>query len=75
MSGDEKYLNLRAFTDKQKSEAFEKQGGVCPKTGKKFETYSDMDADHVIAWSKGGKTDMDNLMMVCPKYNRTKSNK
>lgn len=72
LSRDSKYLNLRTFTDKQKMEAFKNQDGVCPKTGKKFETYNQMDADHIIPWSKGGKTDMDNLMMVCPVYNRKK---
>ena len=75
LTRDEKHLGLRAFSEKQKRQAFELQEGVCPKTGKKFDDYNQMHADHIMPWSKGGKTDMDNLMMVCPKYNLTKSNK
>ena len=75
LSGEEKFLSIRAFTDNQKREAFERQGGVCPKTGKKFDDYNQMHADHIEPWSLGGKTNADNCMMVCPKYNLTKSNK
>lgn len=36
---------------------------------------SEMDADHVKAWSKGGKTDIDNCEMLCKTHNRAKGNK
>jgi hypothetical protein len=32
----EKYLNIRAFSDKQKREAYERQKGICPKFGEKL---------------------------------------
>ena len=36
---------------------------------------SEMDADHVTAWSKGGKTDIKNCQMLCKTHNRAKGNK
>jgi 5-methylcytosine-specific restriction endonuclease McrA len=36
---------------------------------------SEMDADHVTAWSKGGATDIDNCQMLCKTHNRAKGNK
>jgi len=35
----------------------------------------DMDADHVTAWSKGGKTDIKNCQMLCKVHNRAKGNR
>ena len=35
----------------------------------------DMDADHVMAWSKGGATDESNCQMLCKTHNRAKGNK
>ena len=37
--------------------------------------YSEMDADHVTAWSKGGATDISNCEMLCQTHNRSKGNK
>ncbi len=75
ITNDEFSLRLRTFTDNQKRKKFEEQNGICPRTGNKFDDFKDMHADHVDPWSKGGKTELDNLEMVCPKYNRRKSNK
>ncbi|MFN8432171.1 MAG: DUF262 domain-containing protein [Spirosomataceae bacterium] len=36
---------------------------------------SEMDADHVTAWSKGGATDIKNCEMLCKTHNRAKGNK
>ena len=36
---------------------------------------SEMDADHVTAWSKGGKTDIENCEMLCKSHNRAKGNR
>lgn len=35
----------------------------------------DMDADHVAAWSKSGKTDISNCEMLCIPHNRSKGNR
>jgi len=34
-----------------------------------------MDADHVSAWSKGGKSDIKNCEMLCKTHNRAKGNR
>ena len=74
LTRNEKYLNIRAFTDKQKREAYEKQKGVCVKCKEHFEI-EEMEADHIKPWSKGGKTISENCQMLCKQCNRTKSGK
>ena len=68
----EKNLNIRAFTESQKREAYERQGGICAKCGNHFE-FSQMEADHITPWSKGGKTSAENCQMLCLDCNRRKS--
>jgi hypothetical protein len=36
---------------------------------------SEMDADHVAAWSKGGATDIRNCQMLCKTHNQAKGNR
>jgi 5-methylcytosine-specific restriction endonuclease McrA len=36
---------------------------------------TEMEADHVTAWSKGGETDIKNCEMLCKSHNRAKGNK
>ena len=72
-------LSLRAFTDKDKTEAFERQivtgtrTANCPKCTKLFD-FNDMAADHIVPWSKGGKTIASNCQMLCRPCNGIKSN-
>ncbi|MCZ2250040.1 MAG: DUF262 domain-containing protein [Bacteroidia bacterium] len=70
----EKHLNIRAFTDNQKREAFERQKGKCVVCKKQFEI-SEMEADHITPWHEGGKTSADNCQMLCKEDNRRKSGK
>ena len=74
LSGKEKYLNLRAFSEKDKQKMYQKQNGVCPHCQQHFEL-SQMDADHIVPWSQGGKTTLENGQMLCKSCNQTKSNK
>jgi len=74
LTRDEKFLNIREFTDKQKREAYEKQKGVCIKCKKRFEI-EDMEADHITPWIEGGKTATENLQMLCKECNRRKGKK
>ena len=86
LSGDEKHLSLRAFSDSVKRAVYEKQGGVCansdghikgvkcPHENERLEL-EQMEADHILAWSKGGKTEKENCQMLCVKCNRAKSAK
>lgn len=68
----EKYLNVRAFSDNQKREAFERQKGVCVKCNSTFEL-SEMESDHITPWYLGGKTTAQNCQMLCKHDNRIKS--
>jgi len=74
LTRNEKYLNLRSFTEKQKRESYEKQKGICTICNKHFEL-SEMEADHIKPWHKGGKTKDDNCQMLCTEDNRKKSGK
>ena len=67
-------LNLRAFTDTEKQRAYNKQDGICPMCKKKY-AIEDMRGDHIVPWSKGGKTTEDNLQMLCKDCNGLKSDK
>lgn len=74
---DEKHLSIRAFTEAQKRRAYEKQGHkclLCLKNGIDTEyAYEDMQGDHIVPWSQGGKTVDDNLQMLCRTCNNDKS--
>lgn len=74
LTRQEKYLNIRVFTDKQKREAYEKQKGKCKKCKKHFEI-EEMEADHITPWHEGGKTIEKNCQMLCKECNRRKSGK
>jgi len=41
----------------------------------KIWSFGEMDADHVSAWSKGGKSDIKNCQMLCKTHNRAKGNR
>lgn len=72
--GDERHLNIRKFNDKMKRAAYERQKGICPRCNKHFEL-EEMEGDHIIAWSKGGKTELNNCQMMCKMCNRIKGGK
>ncbi len=74
LTGNEKYLNLRAFDDKIKRKIYEKQKGICSWCKKKFEI-EEMEADHIKPWHEGGKTTVENCQMLCKEDNRKKSGK
>jgi hypothetical protein len=74
LTGNDKTLNLRAFDEKTKVRTYEKQKGICPACTKHY-PISEMEADHILPWSKGGKTVAENCQMLCRMDNRTKSGK
>lgn len=74
LTGQEKHLSIRAFTDKMKREAYERQKGICKKCKKSF-AIEEMEADHITPWHEGGKTISGNCQMLCKQDNRTKSGK
>ena len=74
LTRQEKYLSVRAFDNRMKRTAYEKQKGICPKCGKHFEL-EQMEADHITPWSQGGKTLAENCQMLCRDCNRRKSDR
>lgn len=73
LTGDEKYLNTRVFERYMALTAYHKQGGKCAMCGA-AKDFKDMHADHIIPWSKGGKTVQDNCQMLCIPCNEKKKN-
>ncbi len=74
LTDNEKTLNLRGFDEKTKVMTYEKQQGICSICKNKFD-FDKMEADHIIPWTKGGKTEPQNCRMLCMMDNRTKSGK
>jgi len=82
-------LNVRVFDEATKKLVFKKQTREAQLSGKsncpscalghaasddKIWKESEMEADHVSAWSKGGATIADNCQMLCKFHNRSKGN-
>lgn len=87
---DKSLLNIRVFDratinqvyTKQTQAAKEKGVSNCPdcalqqgSNSTRIYKQSEMEADHVTAWSKGGATDASNCQMLCRHHNRSKGNK
>ena len=83
LTGDERHLSIRKFEDREKRAAYERQkhkcasGGKCRtpgnEDGEKVFTFAEMEGDHIVPWSKGGKTVAENCQMLCIPCNRQKS--
>lgn len=72
----------RVVYNAQTTEAKAKNISNCPlcavsNNANKSRSYkiSEMEADHVAAWSKGGSTEIDNCQMLCITHNRSKGNR
>ena len=87
---DKKLLDIRIFEESTKRAAYKRQTDRAEKMGisncplcaigdnaNKARIYklSEMDADHVTAWSKGGVTGAENCEMLCKTHNRAKGNR
>ncbi|HEY4511262.1 MAG TPA: DUF262 domain-containing protein [Candidatus Paceibacterota bacterium] len=89
-SNDSKLLEVRVFDEATKKAVYSTQTTKAEKKGEsncplcaighdankeKIWNLSDMDADHVAAWSKGGATSVKNCQMLCRTHNRAKGNR
>jgi hypothetical protein len=87
---DRTLLDVRVFDEATKRLAYKRQTDVakeeavsnCPlcRAGTnanqaRIYAIGEMDADHVTAWSKGGKTEQANCEMLCVPHNRSKGNR
>ena len=74
LTGDERYLDLRAFPEDIKLAVWEKQNHVCPLCNREFD-YEFMEGDHITPWREGGRTVAENCQMLCRECNRRKGAK
>jgi len=89
-SVDTKLLDVRVFDEATKKSVYSTQTAKAEVSGKsncphcaighyanqsKIWKLSEMDADHVAAWSKGGATNIKNCQMLCKTHNRAKGNR
>ncbi|KKT72575.1 MAG: hypothetical protein UW69_C0088G0004 [Microgenomates group bacterium GW2011_GWA2_44_7] len=89
-SQDTKLINVRVFDEPTKKVVYAKQTKAAQTKGdsncplcaighdanhEKIWSLSEMDADHVSAWSKGGETSVENCQMLCKTHNRAKGNR
>lgn len=87
---DTRLLHVRVFDKKTIKAVYRRQTveaeaqGIsnCPlcaighdANAKRIYKESEMDADHVTAWSRGGATDKANCQMLCKTHNRAKGNR
>ena len=89
-SVDTKLLEIRVFDDAIKNAVYASQTKLAKENKKsncsycsigqdankkKLWSLSEMDADHVTAWSNGGLTSVENCEMLCRTHNRAKGNR
>ena len=87
---DPRLLDVRVFEPKETKAVYAKQTAAAEKkdvsncplcaighdaNAKRIWKFSEMDADHVTPWSKGGVTDIKNCQMLCRTHNRAKGNR
>lgn len=87
---DYRLINVRVFDDATKRTAYANQTNRAHESGlsncpicassnnnnkNKIYKITEMDADHVTAWSRGGSTNIENCQMLCKTHNRSKGNR
>jgi hypothetical protein len=60
---DQKFLQIRAFSKDDIRKMYIYQGGIDPISGEKH-PIEDFQAHHIVAWADGGKTKIDNLVLL-----------
>ena len=61
----------RLFNDDDKSVVYKKSQKCCY-PGCTITNYNDLEKDHITPWSKGGRTIVDNLQLLCKTHNAAK---
>lgn len=62
----------RSFDQAQRQVIFRRDKGVCRRCGAQCE-WNAWEADHIVPWSRGGKTEIENGQVLCPSCNSKKS--
>jgi 5-methylcytosine-specific restriction endonuclease McrA len=71
--GNSGYQN-RTFSYQIKKELFDRNP-VCAISGQRILTIEDSEVDHILPYSKGGKTEIENAQLTLRYFNRAKNNK
>ena len=71
LTGDEQHLYKRTYSAETKKRIFKLQGGKCKRCGIKGPV-ANMEADHILPWSKGGLTTEENCQVLCKSCHRDK---
>lgn len=61
----------RTFDEAQRQVIFRRDRGICQVCKKECE-WNDWEADHIVPWSNGGKTSIENGQVLCPACNSRK---
>lgn len=61
---DNQLLTHRTFSDYQKDSMYRRQKYCCADCGKTFKL-NELNAHHIISWWNGGKTELDNGVLIC----------
>jgi len=72
--GDLRHLSDRAFPKEIKKAKWDIQNHKCAVCSEEFD-FDDMVGDHILPWSKGGTTTIENCQMLCTTCNAIKTNK
>lgn len=82
-----KNLSLRTFDRRDAKRKYDEQTNTAKANGTSNCPYctkegldtiwklTEMQADHIVPWSRGGKTEYNNLQMLCKKHNESKGNR
>ena len=70
--GDSNYQS-RTFSYQTKKELFD-NNPTCSISGQRILSIDDCEVDHIIPFSKGGKTEISNAQLVLRYFNRAKNN-
>lgn len=69
---DEKQENVRTISGKTRLDVFERDDYRCQMCGRTVDDGIKLHIDHIVPFSKGGSSDMDNLQVLCHECNLAK---
>lgn len=62
------------FDASQRIVIYRKNNGICQKCGIKCD-WNNYEADHILPWSRGGKTEIENGQVLCSSCNSSKGDR